>query len=245
MRTIFTLGLCCISAISSLSTLAQEPKTEDTTNDKSSVKLISTNGFAAIFDDDFESGIDNWELVDDGWKHAPSGNSKVLSLSKKDSNLKPVHRSPLHLALLKGHAVSDFDLNLRIQSTHEDYDHRDVCLFFGYQSPTQYYYVHLGKKTDPHCNQIFIVNNADRTKISSTTNEGIDWDRRWHAVRLLRDASTGEIQVFFDDLTKPVMTATDNTFSHGRVGLGSFDDTANFDNLTLAGKAFAAVGESK
>ena len=37
-------------------------------------------------------------------------------------------------------------------------------------------------------------------------------------------------------MNKPVMTAQDNTFTNGRIGVGSFDDTANFDNLKLIGK---------
>ena len=204
---------------------------------------FSTTDLNPIYSADFEAGIDDWELLDDGWQHLRSGNSKVLALVKKESNYSPTHRSPTHIALLKGHEVTNFQLDLRIQSTHEDYDHRDVCLFFGYQGPDEYYYVHLGKKTDPHCNQIFIVNRSDRTKISTTTSEGTNWDKRWHSVRLQRDASTGEIRVFFDDMSKPVMTAKDSTFAHGRIGVGSFDDTANFDNLKLIGKAYAAENE--
>ncbi len=231
-----TLTVVAVGLAWNGNTSAQEKKTDETETSKSPVALISTAGFQEIFSEDFESDIANWELVDDGWKHVPSGNSKVLSLHKKASNFKPLHRSPTHIALLKDNEVADFDLNLRVQSTNEDYNHRDVCLFFGYQSPTQYYYVHLGKKTDPHCNQIFVVNHADRTKISLTTSEGTNWDDRWHSVRLLRDATTGDIQVFFDDMNTPVMTAKDKTFTRGRIGVGSFDDTANFDNLELAGK---------
>lgn len=206
---------------------------------------ILTNDFKQIYSADFESGIVDWELLDDGWQHMRSGNSQVLGLVKKQSNYSPTHRSPTHIALLKGNEVTDFQLDLRIQSTHEDYDHRDVCLFFGYQSPDEYYYVHLGKKTDPHCNQIFIVNRNDRTKISATTSEGTNWDNRWHSVRLQRSAATGEIRVFFDDMNKPVMTAKDKTFTHGRIGVGSFDDTANFDNLKLIGNAYSGVPKER
>jgi hypothetical protein len=34
----------------------------------------------------------------------------------------------------------------------------------------------------------------------------------------------------------PIMTATDKTFLHGKVGFGSFDDTGNVDNVVLWGK---------
>ena len=48
-----------------------------------------------------------------------------------------------------------------------------------------------------------------------------------------RDAETGRIEVYFDDMTKPVMTATDKTFTSGRAGIGSFDDAGNFDRVVI------------
>lgn len=197
-----------------------------------------------VYSTDFESGTDDWQFVDEGWKvkrvsdaESKDSANNVLSQFKKKTNYKPKFRSPGHLGLLKGHVVSDFQLDVRVLSTHKDYNHRDVCLFFGYQSPTQFYYVHLGKKTDDHANQIFIVNNAARTKISTKTTTGTDWDDDWHRVRITRNASSGEIMVYFDDMDTPVMTATDQTFSSGRIGIGSFDDTADWDDLVLRGRA--------
>jgi hypothetical protein len=32
------------------------------------------------------------------------------------------------------------------------------------------------------------------------------------------------------------MTATDTTFAWGRIGVGTFDDTAQFDDVTLRGR---------
>ncbi len=98
-----------------------------------------------------------------------------------------------------------------------------------------FYYVHLGQKTDDHANQIFLVNEAPRTKISLTTTAGTPWDDQWHHARIRRTVESGEIAVFFDDLEKPVMTARDKTFLSGAVGIGSFDDTGRFDNLELRG----------
>lgn len=189
-----------------------------------------------VYKTDFESGADDWQFIDSGWEVKKTDTSSVLSQHTKKSDYTPKVRSPLHLALLKNKVVSDFRLDARVLSTHEDYNHRDVCLFFGYQSPTQFYYVHLGKKADPHANQIFIVNNAERTKISTKTTSGTDWDQKWHHVRIERNASTGDIKVYFDDMKEPVMTAVDKTFAWGQIGLGSFDDTADWDDIVLKGR---------
>ena len=189
-----------------------------------------------VYEEDFENGAKNWEPTDDSaWKVVDSGSSKVYSQFKKKSDYNPPHRSPFNISLLRDVFVGDFDLHVKVKSTHPDYGHRDVCLFFGYQDPANFHYVHLGKKADAHANQIFIVDDKPRTKISLTSTDGTDWDDQWHDVKIERRVSDGTINVYFDDMKNPVMTAKDKTFTWGRVGLGSFDDTADFDNVRLYG----------
>ena len=109
---------------------------------------------------------DDWQMTDpEAW----SLSKGTLNLIQKKSRYQPPVRSPLHIAWYQPKEFSDFQLDVEILSTEKDYNHRDACLFFGYQSPSEFYYVHLGKRTDPHANQIFIVNNAARKKISLTT----------------------------------------------------------------------------
>ena len=43
------------------------------------------------------------------------------------------------------------------------------------------------------------------------------------------------IKVYFDDMKTPVMTATSDRFMQGQIGIGSFDDTAEWDDLRLYG----------
>jgi len=200
--------------------------------------------FETVYETEFSSTND-WQFVDDGWKQKKVEGGEVLSLHKKKSSYKPTVRSPTHIALLKEKKFKDFRLDVRIYSTHKDYGHRDVCLFFGYNSPTEYYYVHLGKVMDDRCNQIFVVNNADRSKISTMTSTGTNWDGNWHDVRIERDTISGEIRVYFDDMWNPVMTANDKSFVEGQIGLGSFDDTAEFDNLRVSGPTVVKAEAAK
>jgi hypothetical protein len=193
--------------------------------------------------EDFEKGAERWDPKDPtGWKIEKVENQNVFHQFKKQSSYKPPFRSPFHMALLKDIKVGSFQLDAKVKSTIPDYGHRDVCLFFGYQNPAQLYYVHFGKKTDDHANQIFIVNKADRTKISTKTTPGTNWDDEWHKVRIVRDVDSGKIDVFYDDMKTPVMTATDKTFTWGQVGIGSFDDTAMWDDIELRGVAAKEKG---
>jgi hypothetical protein len=193
------------------------------------------NDSGLVVVDDFSKGADQWQPTDpSAWKVVKTDHGAAYSLTKL-SNFKPPQRSPLGMSLLKDVIVGDFTLRVEAQSTKKEYPHQDLCLFFGYQDPSHFYYAHLARKTDDHANQIFIVNGADRAKISTKTTEGTVWGTGWHNLKLIRKPADGTIEVYFDDMQAPVMTATDKTFTWGQVGLGSFDDTANFANFKLSG----------
>lgn len=181
-----------------------------------------------------------WEMKDPaGWKWAMVKDDiadkeiRVLRQFEKSSAYQPPHRSPLHIALVKDRRFGSFELECEAKSTHPDYGHRDVCLFFNYESPQQFYYLHLAKEADPHANQLFIVNKSDRKKISLTTSSGTPWDDQWHRIKIKRDIDSGLIEVYFDENPQPIITAKDDVFKSGQIGLGSFDDTADFRSLTI------------
>ncbi|MAQ90447.1 MAG: hypothetical protein CMM03_11390 [Rhodopirellula sp.] len=186
--------------------------------------------------DNFNKGAANWEPKDpSAWKVVKQGENSFYSMFK-DSSYKPEVRSPVNFALLKEVTVSDFVLDVDMRSTQEVYGHQDLCLFFGYQDPSHFYYVHLGREADAHANSIFLVNGEPRVSIAQKRTDGTAWTKDWHHVRIKRDTSKGTIEVYFDDMKKPVMTTVDKHFLHGRIGIGSFDDTGDFDNLNLRGK---------
>jgi hypothetical protein len=150
------------------------------------------------------------------------------------STYTPKHRSPVHIALLKQTPLNDFVMDVELMSTTEPYDHQDMCLFFGFESPEKYFYVHIAKKADMNAHNVFIVNGADRKNIAKETTKGVEWKKdTWHTVRLVRQATTGLIEVYFDDMKKPIMKAEDKTFGEGFAGFGSFDDTGRFRSVTL------------
>lgn len=177
--------------------------------------------------------IDQWDLIGGAWQFVSDQDPAVLRIVRKASDWRPPHRSPGHLALLREPVSGSFRLDIRAKSTHEPYGHRDVCFYFGYQGPDKFYYVHLAQQTDDHAHQIFIVNQADRIKISKHNSPGVDWGQEFHQIRIERELSSGTIQVFFDDLKQPLFSAVDKTFGAGRIGFGSFDDTAEFAALEL------------
>jgi streptogramin lyase len=208
----------------------------DTSNHRvRKVTLPPAVGTNIVFRETFEHGAGQWQPTDSKvWRVVRTKDGSVYSQFRQ-SDYKPPYRSPFNFSLLKDHAFTDFTLDVKVRSTVKDYPHRDVCLIFGYQDPAHFYYVHLGKRTDDHSNQIFIVNGAPRTKISTKTTPVTNWDDGWHRVRILRKTLEGTIEVYFDDLEKPVMTAKDKTFTWGQIGLGSFDDTGDWSDVSING----------
>lgn len=190
-----------------------------------------------VFEADFEDGkLDAWQTTDPAaWRIEDGADGKVLALFGK-SNYEPKVRSPLNINLIKDVVVGSFVLELKMLSTTDDYGHRDLCLFFGHQGPSHFYYVHIANKSDAHANSIFIVDGEPRISIAKTRTEGTKWDDNWHTVRLVRDVEKGTIEVFFNDSAEPIMTAVDKRFTWGRVGVGSFDDTGRYDDIRLWGR---------
>lgn len=189
-----------------------------------------------VFEADFEDGsLDAWQATDStAWRIEDGRGGKVLALHKQ-SDYKPEVRSPRNINLIEDVVVGSFVLELKMHSTTRDYGHRDMSLFFGHQDPSHFYYVHIANKSDAHANSIFIVNGEPRVSIAKTRTEGTKWDENWHTVRLVRDVEKGTIEVFFDDADEPIMTAVDHNFKSGRTGVGSFDDTGQFDDIRLRG----------
>ena len=189
-----------------------------------------------VFEENFEKGADHWQPLDaKQWQIKKTDKGQVYSQHEKKSTYQPPHRSPTNVALLRDVTVGDLVLTAKVQSTHPDYGHRDAVIVFGYQDPAHFYYVHLGKQADDHANQIFIGNNEARKKISITSTTGTNWDDNWHNVKVVRKVADGSIEIYYDDMTKPVMTAKDETFKWGRIGVGTFDDTSDWDDIVVRG----------
>ncbi len=195
------------------------------------------NGLPLVFEENFEKGTERWVATDAAaWKIVKEDANQVFALHKS-SDYKPPVRSPHSIARIKDLKVSDFVLEAKMKQTGKEYGHRDMCLFFGYQDPAHFYYVHIATKADAHANSIFLVNNEPRVSIAKTRTDGTDWGGPvYHKVRIERDTKAGTIKVFFDDMKKPIMTTDDKTFLEGGIGFGSFDDTGNIDDVKIWGR---------
>jgi hypothetical protein len=187
----------------------------------------------------FESGkADGWAPNDPArWTVRPMGRNLVYALTAPGETGKI--RAPTSWSLWSGHEVGSFEFAGRLLcDTDPANPRRDLCILFGFRDPTHFAYVHFSASSDEAHNIIAVVDGKDRARISLEapgTSAARLTGKDWHVFKVTFDAETGEIKAYLDDMRTPVLTARDRTFPRGLVGVGSFDDTGCFDDLTLRG----------
>jgi hypothetical protein len=189
------------------------------------------NAPALSFRDDFESeNLSAWQAPHpEDWVILSDGNNHYLHLIRPRNPGVP--RRPLQFVRLQGIRVGSFDFRVRLRR-----EGRSMIIVFDYVDTLHFYYAHLsadrGGDQSVH-NGIFIVDGRARQRIAGQDAPPALPDRNWHTVRVLRDVATGSIQVFVDEQDRPLFSAVDHTFGCGQIGLGSFDETGDFDDVRL------------
>ena len=194
------------------------------------------DSYEVVYEQDFDGGdvLEDFQFSDPkAWKTGKTEEGNGFLDLFGSSQYAPPHTSPRNIALLVDKKVKNFVLDLELQQTGKEYGHRDMCVFYNFEDPAHYYYTHIASKTDDRAHNVFIVDGKARTKVSHKTTEGHKWTDGWHHVRIVRNADTGKIAVYVDDMSKPVMEAVDKTLQWGYVGIGSFDDTGRVRHMKL------------
>lgn len=167
----------------------------------------------------------------DKWILSEGKSGKALEFTGI-SDYQPPHRSPHTIGLISDMKFGSFVMEADFLQTGREYGHRDMCIIFGFQDPSHFYYSHIASKMDDNAHQIMLVNDAPRKKISSFTTQGIEWgDKIWHKVKVERNVELASIKIYFDG--NLIQEARDTTFRDGYIGFGSFDDSGKVDNITI------------
>jgi hypothetical protein len=189
-------------------------------------------GQSIRFRDSFEAGdLAAWEFPypEDWVVRAEAGNHFLHMLRSREPG---VPRRPLQFARLKKAPVGSFVFETRMRR-----EGRSMIVVFNYVDTLHFYYAHFSRDRgteQPVHNGVFIVNGEPRKRIAGTEAPPALPDREWHKVRVARDVASGSIEVFVDDRKEPLFLAVDRTFTCGQIGIGSFDETGDFDDINLS-----------
>jgi len=186
---------------------------------------------------DFENGdLSEWHVpLPDDWKVAAEGGNRFLRLVKSGPVGEP--RRPTKFALFSPGCVSDFEAEVRMRRAG-----KSLLIAFGFQDRAHFYYAHLSAddgNTRVH-NGLFKVNGGIRYRIGGSGSKPVLPTQGWHRVKVARKVADGSIDVFVDGESAARFSVVDADYKYGWVGLGSFDETGDFDDFRLSG---AASGE--
>jgi len=135
-------------------------------------------------------------------------------------------------SLVRGRTYGDFAFSARVRSSEDlaANANADHAVVFGLQDADNYYYAMFNRTAAN--TQLFKVVNAVRQPALATANFAIP-DNDDHLIEVARSGSAITVSV---DGT-PVMQADDATFGAGRIGIGSFNDAASWDDVSITGPA--------
>ncbi len=142
-------------------------------------------------------------------------------------------RRPIQFALAKTEPLASFTLEVEVKRSAPK---GSLILVYAWQKDGYFNYVHLSddaaSRVEVH-NGVFHCFGGDRVRISPLEGPGSLPTDDWHAVRMQYDASTGLVQAWVDGKTSPSLKAVDLSLGAGRIGLGSFFNTASFRRFRL------------
>ena len=114
-----------------------------------------------------------------------------------------------------------------------------VIVVYAYSDPAHFNYAHLSMDTgtkQPVHNGIFHVFGGERVRISQLEGAAsFTKVNEWYRVRLDYDAATHTVEVKVNGMPLPSLRGVDLSLGPGRVGLGSFFETAEFRNVQISG----------
>jgi len=173
-----------------------------------------------------------WEPLAPGhWEITDTSEGSVLHLIENAEQRPPVRRPGMYILSPNG-VVSNVMISSKVLTLRPaEVKNRDVCILFGYQDDTHFYYAHVCSSSDDRVHNVIMrVEGTERTRINVESLPEPLLKDGWQTVSVQHMAS-GEIKVRVDGQLN--MTAQDTTYPAGRAGLGSFDDPAMFDDFSI------------
>lgn len=143
-----------------------------------------------------------------------------------------VPRRPSQFAILEEGPYTSFTLEVEVKRYG-----KSLLLVWAYQDPAHFNYTHISvddpAKQNVH-NGVFHVFGGERVRISPLEGgPGPLVDKEWARVKMTWNAKTGEMVCYVNGKTSGALRAVDLSLKHGRIGLGSFNETGAFRNLKI------------
>ena len=190
---------------------------------------------AASAADSVEAFGIKWSVpIASDWKMEKEGETPVLRMLVARPQREP--RRPTQFALADTPAFHRVTVEADVKRLAGS-----LIIVYAYRDPTHFNYAHLSvdeATKQPVHNGIFHVYGGERVRISREQGPAsLPSQDEWYRVRLTHDASTGIVAVTVNGKPNPALEAVDLSLGAGKVGIGSFFETALFKNVKILGTA--------
>ena len=175
-----------------------------------------------LVSDDFATDAAALEAVSGGTWGVASGRFVLSAPADQGAEV-----ANANLAVHRTVVAGDFTLTALAGTTPTSSPFNDFSIVFDYQDPANYYFASFSEGNDANTSGIFKVEDGERTELADITVPVVAGTL--YPVRVERQGA--EIRVYRG--ADEVGSTIDAAFAGGRVGFGSRNDGATFDDLLV------------
>ncbi len=206
--------------------------------------LGMTNGHAQTLPDGYilqygqnftasKSTGDFWFSHQPEWSISKAQNNSFLQLNNTAVPDSQPAILPPNRCILKNSIYGDFILEVDVNPGVSQ-SSSDICFFLGLKDSTRYYFVLLSTSPASEMQGIYLVKNSVRTKLPERISSARALiPDTWQKIRVERNITRRTIRVFAGEMSEPVLEIQNYELVMGRIGFGSLNGSAAFDNLSV------------
>lgn len=188
---------------------------------------------ASLHADSIQAFGHTWDVLNSAdWKLTSTPPTLELLTAMEPDPAKP--RRPRQFALLQSEPFEEVTIDLEVKRNG-----KSLIIVFAWQDEAHFNYAHLSvddPTKQPVHNGIFHVFGGERVRISyPQPGPGVLPSQDWTPVRFLWNGKDGEVRVFVNGQLSSALRGIDLSLKKGRIGLGSFNETASFRNVRIKG----------
>ena len=170
------------------------------------------------------------------WVVEGAGDGQVLKMLVARPALQP--RRPSQYAIAETGAFEAVTIEAEVRRAKEPAN-TALIIVYAWKDAEHFDYAHFsvdrGTKQPVH-NGIFHVYGGERVRISQEEGPASLESVDWVPVKVEWSGKSGLVRVWSNGVEMPSMTGVDLSLRSGRVGLGSFFNTAEFRKVKISGK---------
>jgi hypothetical protein len=194
--------------------------------------------FPVVFSETFDAGLSAWTPRDtSAWETTKAANPNLKLATRGEPG---PFRAPLSWIVRGDHQpAGSFTLTARgLCHTPLTTPGRDLLLIVGWKGPLDYTYIHFSAENSQVHNVIMRVKPDGREQLPHATRPVPKLLKKdWQTIRVWYDKPSGMLRCYADDMETPMMSCKVGDLPVGAVGVGSFDDMVEFDDIVLKAEA--------